>query len=94
MIIKTLRERIEKWLALAGNVSRPKTTMNESEYFANEMADSELDAIADAADFYLEESGFFFMPTQKVMLAMAEEAVLDFCVKQFRQMMMEEEGES
>jgi hypothetical protein len=37
------------------------------------MADSELDAIADAADFYLEESGFFFMPTQKVMQAMAEE---------------------
>jgi hypothetical protein len=68
--------------------------MNESEYYANEMADAELDAIADAGDFYLEESGFFFMPTQEEMQAMAEEGVQNFCAELFRQMMMEDEGES
>jgi hypothetical protein len=68
--------------------------MNESEYYASEMADAELDAIADAGEFYLEEAGFFLMPTQEDMQAMAEEGTLDLCAELFRQMMMEEEGES
>jgi hypothetical protein len=38
--------------------------MNEDEYFASEITDAELDAQADAGEFFLDESGFFVMPTQ------------------------------
>jgi hypothetical protein len=37
--------------------------MNESEYYAGEISDAELNAIADAGDCYLEESGFYLMPS-------------------------------
>ena len=41
--------------------------MNEEEYYATELTDAEIDALADAGEFYLDESGFFLMPTQKEM---------------------------
>jgi hypothetical protein len=46
--------------------------MNESEYYASEFSDADLDALADAGEFYLNESGFFLMPTQKEMRELAE----------------------
>jgi hypothetical protein len=46
--------------------------MNESEYYASEFSDADLDALADAGEFYLDESGFFLMPTQKEMQELAE----------------------
>jgi hypothetical protein len=46
--------------------------MNESEYYASEFSDADLDALADAGEFYLNESGFFLMPTQKEMQELAE----------------------
>jgi len=32
--------------------------MSESEYYATEFADADLDALADGGEYYLEESGF------------------------------------
>ena len=46
--------------------------MNESEYYASEITDAELDRLADSAEFYLEESGFFMMPTQEEIQKMAD----------------------
>ena len=46
--------------------------MNESEYYAGEFTDAELSALADGGDFYLDESGFFLMPTQWEMQKLAE----------------------
>ena len=46
--------------------------MNESEYYAGEFSDTDLNALADAGEFYLDESGFFLMPTQKEMEQLAE----------------------
>ena len=38
--------------------------MSESQYYATEVSDADLNAIADAGDFHLEESGFFYLPSQ------------------------------
>jgi hypothetical protein len=46
--------------------------MNEAEYYAGEFTDADLDALADAGDFYLDESGFFEMPAREEMQKMAE----------------------
>jgi hypothetical protein len=46
--------------------------MSESEYYADELTDSDLDALADAGEFYLDESAFFLMPTQKEIQQLAE----------------------
>jgi hypothetical protein len=46
--------------------------MNESEYYAGEFADADLDALADAGEVYLDESGFFLMPTQGEMQKLSE----------------------
>jgi hypothetical protein len=46
--------------------------VNESEYYAGEFSDADLNALADAGDFYLDESGFFLMPTQGEMQKLAE----------------------
>jgi hypothetical protein len=35
--------------------------MNEAEYFSSEFTDAELDAQADAGEFFLDESGFFLI---------------------------------
>ena len=32
--------------------------MNESEYYAGEFTDTDLNVLADAGEFYLDESGF------------------------------------
>ena len=46
--------------------------MSESEYYAGEFHDAELDALADVGDFYLEESGFYQMPSLEELQSMAE----------------------
>jgi hypothetical protein len=46
--------------------------MSESEYYAGDVSDAELDAVADAGDYYLEESGFYRMPSLEEMQKMAE----------------------
>jgi len=46
--------------------------MNESEYYASEFADADLNALADAGEVYLNESGFFLMPTQEEMQKLSE----------------------
>jgi hypothetical protein len=38
--------------------------MSESEYYAAEISDNDLHALADAAQLYLEESGYYLRPTQ------------------------------
>jgi hypothetical protein len=47
--------------------------MSESDYYAGEFTDREIDAVADAGDFYLDESGFFLMPTQEEMRKLVDE---------------------
>jgi hypothetical protein len=37
--------------------------VNESEYYASEITDAELDAMADAGEIYLEEAGYNYRPT-------------------------------
>lgn len=49
--------------------------MNESEYYANEIADAELDAIADAGEIYLEESGYNYRPTPAELDQMIKEGI-------------------
>ena len=39
--------------------------MNESEYYAGEISDAELNAIADAGEFYLKECGYNCMPSKE-----------------------------
>lgn len=39
--------------------------MNESEYYAGEISDAELNAIADAGDYYLEEARYNHMPSKE-----------------------------
>ena len=46
--------------------------MNESEYYAGVLADADLNALADAGEVYLNESGFFLMPTQEEMQKLSE----------------------
>lgn len=36
----------------------------EAEYYASAFTDAQIDTMADAGDFYLEESGFCLMPTK------------------------------
>jgi hypothetical protein len=54
--------------------------MTESEYYAGEIADADLDALADAGDFYLEESGFYYMPSSDELQKLTDmgEALLFF----------------
>ena len=46
--------------------------MNEPEYYASEITDAELDRLADGGEFYLDESGFYMMPTQEEIQEMAD----------------------
>ena len=47
--------------------------MNEGEYYATETTDAEIDAQADSGEFFLDESGFYFMPTcEDIRLMMIE----------------------
>ena len=46
--------------------------MNESEYYSGEFTDADLGVLADAGEFYLHESGFFLIPTQKEMQELAK----------------------
>ena len=47
--------------------------MNESEYYAGEFTDADLNALADAGELYLEESGFSMIPTQEELKSLARE---------------------
>jgi hypothetical protein len=49
--------------------------MSESDYYAGEFTDREIDAVADAGDFYLDESGFFLTPTQEEMRKLVDEGI-------------------
>ena len=46
--------------------------MSELEYYAGEFTDSDLDALAEAGDYYLDGSGFFLVPTQDEMQVLAK----------------------
>jgi hypothetical protein len=50
--------------------------MSESDCYAGEFTDREIDAVADAGDFYLDESGFFLMPTQEEMRKLVDEGII------------------
>jgi hypothetical protein len=50
--------------------------MSESDYYAGEFNDREIDAVADAGDFYLNRSGFFLMPTQEEMRKLVDEGIV------------------
>jgi hypothetical protein len=45
-------------------ISEKGNNMSESQYYAGEISDSEIDALADAGEFYLDESGYYFRPSQ------------------------------
>jgi hypothetical protein len=47
-------------------------SLQREENYAGEFSDSDLNALADAGELYLDESAFFFMPTQKEMQQLAE----------------------
>jgi len=46
---------------------------HEADYYATEFSDADLDVIADTGDFYLEESGFFYLPSQEEMEQLTRE---------------------
>ncbi len=50
--------------------------MSESDYYAGEFNDREIDTVADAGDFYLDRSGFFLMPTQEEMRKLVDEGIV------------------
>jgi hypothetical protein len=52
--------------------------MNENDYLGSEMADEFLQAQADAGDYFLEEEGYEYRPTQREiqMLALQGRALL------------------
>ena len=66
--------------------------MTEEEYYASEISDAELDAIADAGDFLNDEQGLYCMPTQAEMQAMASEGRLMLLRERARQL-AEETGD-
>jgi hypothetical protein len=47
--------------------------MNESEYYATEMSDAELDAQADVGESDLNEQGFYLLPSQEDIQTMMEQ---------------------
>ena len=56
------------FLTVKGNATTApesfKMNDKEAEYYASEFTDAQIDTMADAGDFYLEESGFCLMPTK------------------------------
>jgi hypothetical protein len=48
------------------------SAIKESEYYAGELSDDKLDALSEAGEFYLEESGFYATPTQEEMRKLAK----------------------
>jgi hypothetical protein len=46
--------------------------MSESEYYAGEFTDTDFNELADAGDYYLDQSAFFLMPTQNETQELAE----------------------
>lgn len=60
--------------------------MNEAEYYTSEFTDAELNALAAAGEFYLEESGFSLLPTQDEMKALAKEGETLLFIEWFRKL--------
>ena len=58
--------------------------MNEAEYYTSEFTQAELDALADAGEFYLEETGFSMMPTLEEMKILAKEGDALLFIEWFR----------
>jgi hypothetical protein len=58
--------------------------MSELEYYAGEITDADLDAQADAGEYYLDQSGFFLMPTQGEMQKLAETGEILLFLDRFR----------
>ena len=58
----------------------------EAEYYASEFTDAQIDTMADAGDFYLEESGFCLMPTKAEIEKMMVEGEGYFWLKEVRPM--------
>jgi hypothetical protein len=52
--------------------------MNESEYYATEITDAQLDALADVGEFKLEEQGFFSILSQEDRQALMETRARDW----------------
>jgi len=46
--------------------------MKQSEYYTSEFTDADLNALADAGEYYLEDSGFYEMPTQEEIKEMMQ----------------------
>ena len=60
--------------------------MNESEYYAGEFSDDTLDALAEAGEFYLDESGFYEMPTQEEMQKLARMGETLLLLKKYKKL--------
>ena len=58
--------------------------MNESEYYAGEFSDDIVDALAEAGEFYLAESGFYAMPTQEEMRKLAKMGETLLFIKKYK----------
>ena len=70
------RNQIMFSLSPEGKRNNGVHTMTEEEYWASEMRDSDLDAAADAGEYFLEGSGFSMMPTQ----AEVQQRAKSYCV--------------
>ena len=58
--------------------------MSESEYYTSEFTDADLDALADAGEYYLKDSGFYEMPTQEEIKEMRQVAEALLFIDWFR----------
>ena len=63
-----------------------KMNDKEAEYYASEFTDAQIDTMADAGDFYLEESGFCLMPTKAEIEKMMVEGEGYLWLKEVRPM--------
>ena len=60
--------------------------MSESEYYAGEFSDDTLDALAEAGEFYLDESGFYAMPTLEEMRKLAKMGETLLFIKKYKKL--------
>ena len=60
--------------------------MKQSEAYSSEFTDGDLDALADAGEYYLEESGFYEMPSQEEIKAMRQVGEVLLFIDWFRRL--------
>ena len=58
--------------------------MNENDYLSGELADEFLQAQADAGDYFLEEEGYAYRPTQQEMQMLARQGRSLLFIDSFR----------